>query len=76
MRYTEEQLWSHWWAPTRVFLSELMAAVRINGFANGQEATGRLLWGLFTIAAIGRHIKSTAGGRVEKERNDTDALIS
>lgn len=52
-----------------------MAAVWINGFVNGQEATG-FTQCLFTIAAICRPIKSTAGGGEGGEKLNTNTLIT
>lgn len=63
-------------AHPRVSLSELMAALWINGFVNGREATGGLLCGLFTIAAIGRRIKSTLRGRGGEEVKKEKGLIA
>lgn len=37
-----ESLWKGGDSSSRVLLSELMAAVWIDGFVNGQEATGRV----------------------------------
>lgn len=48
-----EQMWSRWWPAThpRVsFLSELMAAVWIDGFVNGREATG----GVYLVSIYNR----------------------
>lgn len=63
----------------RVLLSELMAAVWINGFVNGQEATGRV----YSVSIYNRsnmlanQINSMGGwGGGGENKNNTDTLIT
>lgn len=54
----------------RVLLSELMAAVWINGFVNGQEATGRVysvsIYNRSNVPANQINGREREGGRKEK----------
>lgn len=57
-----------------VVLSELMAAVWINGFVNGQEATGRVY--SVSIYNRGNMLANQNNGRENKKKNNTDTLIT
>lgn len=58
-----------------VLLSKLMAAVWINGFVNGQEATGRV----YSVSIYNRSnvpANQINGRETGRKKNNTDTLIT